>query len=64
MFSIMALIICSEGDKIAIASPVISSKKFHPRRQLWAIIENMILKATFFGTPCFCLFPGFVHSCC
>ena len=48
----------SEGDKVAVASPVIFSKFCHPRHQSWSIIETMVLKATFFwNTPvgkCLC----------
>ena len=44
MFSIMALKIGSEGDKIsANASPVFFSKFCHPRRQFWTKIENNVL---------------------
>ena len=48
MFSIMALKIGFEGDKIskktvsASASPIFFSKFCHPRRRFWAKIENMI----------------------
>ena len=57
MFSIMTLIIGSEGDKMSIASPVIFSKFCHLRHQLWTIIESMILRANFLWE-----YPVFVFS--